>query len=238
MGWRSPYSIRPGSMPTASVQRPPDTRFYGTRQGPRRAAEKYIRGVVETAAALGSPVVCGPLFKAVGDMDQSVPLRRQRLETVKVMRPLMGYAEEAGVTLAFEPLNRFETNFVNTVGQGIEFCRQLRSTSAGLLLDTFHMHIEEKDTAAAIRAAAKAGVLSHFHASENDRGVAGTGQVRWPEVAKALRGVRYKGWIVTESFSQKVEAIKTAVSCWRPFYESEEVFMREGLRFLRRVVSR
>lgn len=219
---------------TVSGALPPGTRFYGTKKKDIKAAARYIVDVSKVAAALGSPVVCGPLYKAVGDMDLSVPLSTQRRETVKVMRPLMQKVENLGVTLAFEPLNRFESNFMNTVEQGIDFCQKLKSPSAGLLLDTFHMHIEEKDTAKAIRAAGRAGVIAHFHASENDRGIAGSGQVHWPEVSKALKGSRYRGWVVAESFSQKVEAIKTAVSCWRPFYHSEKEFLRKGLSFMKR----
>jgi D-psicose/D-tagatose/L-ribulose 3-epimerase len=223
---------------TVSGALPPGSRLYGRRAGPRRAAERYLRQTLRVTAALGAPVVCGPLYKVVGDTDESLPLAQQRRETIRVLRPIMKEAEELGVSVAFEPLNRFETNLVTTVAQGIELCRRLRSRSAGLLLDTFHMHIEEKDTAAAVRAAARAGVIAHFHASENDRGIAGSGQVHWDRIAPAVRGARYNRWVVLESFSQRVQAIRTAVSCWRSFYPSEEAFMKQGLRFVRRAFGR
>jgi len=97
---------------------------------------------------------------------------------------------------------------------------------------------EEKSTPKAIRAAARAGVFTHFHASENDRGVAGSGQVHWDTVCSAVHGSRYNRWVVMESFSQRVQAIRTAVSCWRPFYPSEAAFMKQGLRFVRRTFGR
>lgn len=112
------------------------------------------------------------------------------------------------------------------MAQGIAFCSALKSPRAGLLLDTFHMHIEEKDSAAAIRAAAQAGCLAHFHAAENDRGTAGSGQVRWETVLPALRRTGYDGWVVLESFNQRNQPIKTAVSCWRPFFGSEREFLQ------------
>jgi D-psicose/D-tagatose/L-ribulose 3-epimerase len=224
---------------TCSGSLPPGARFYGKDAAPRRAAGRYVREAIRTVADLGAPLICGPLYKAVGDCDESVPLTRQRSETARAMAPLAAEAAEAGVVLAIEPLNRFETNFLNTVEQGIAFCGHLKSRGAGLLLDTFHMHIEEKDTGAAIRAAAAAGVLSHFHASENDRGVAGTGQVDWTGASRALGGARYDGWVVLESFNQKNKAIKKAVSCWRPFFPSEEVFCRDGLAWVKaRLVGR
>jgi D-psicose/D-tagatose/L-ribulose 3-epimerase len=98
------------------------------------------------------------------------------------------------------------------------------------------MHIEEKNMGESIRLAAGAGLLAHFHASENDRGVAGTGQVHWPQVAAGLESADYSGWVVLESFNQQNKAIRRAVSCWRPFYSSREEFLREGLSFVRNLL--
>ncbi len=218
---------------TVSGALPPGTRFYGADAGARQGATRYVEGFIRTASELGAGVVCGPIYKPVGDTDQSVPLAQQIAETADAMRPLMKQAEAAGVQFAFEPLNRFETDFMNTASAGIEFCARLGSPAAGLLLDTFHMHIEEKAVGAAIRAAAAAGVLTHFHASENDRGTAGSGQVRWDQAADALTQAKYDGWVVLESFSQTNQAIKTAVSCWRPFFPSEEEFLANGLAFVK-----
>ena len=220
---------------TASGAMPPGSRFYGKPKTPRAAAEKYLRDSIRAVASMGVRVFCGPLFKPVGDTDQSMSLDRQRRETIKALGPIVREAGEAGVVFAFEPLNRFETNFLNTVADSLAFCRALNHPSAGLLLDTFHMHIEEKDSAAAIAATAKAGKFAHFHVSENDRGQAGSGQVRWPAVAEAVRKAKYDGWVVLESFSQTNQAIKTAVSCWRPFYSSPKKFMSGGLAFVRKL---
>lgn len=225
---------RAGLALTVSGALPPGTRFYGTDPKARAAAHRYVEATIRATAALGAKVLCGPLYKAVGDTDLSVPLARQRTETAKALRPLAALAESLGVTLAFETLNRFETNFLNTVEQGIAFCDAVGGPAAGLLLDTFHTHIEEKDSAAAVRAAASAGRLAHFHAAENDRGTAGSGQVRWETILPALRGTGYDGWAVLESFNQRNQAIKTAVSCWRPFFRSEDEFLSKGLQFVRR----
>ncbi len=222
---------------TVSGALPPGASWYGSAAA-RTRAERYIRGCIRVARELGADVICGPLYKTVGDMDESVTLGTQRKVAAAAMRRVAREAHEAGVVLALEPLNRFESNMINTAAQGIEFCRAAGGKGIGLLLDTFHMHIEEKDSAAAIRAAAAAGFLSHFHSAENDRGVAGTGQVHWVEVSAALRRVRYDGWVMLESFSVKVVSIRTAVSCWRPFFPSEERFVKEGLGFVRRLLSR
>lgn len=222
---------------TVSGALPPAARFYGKEKKARQAAARYMEATIEAALRLEAGLICGPLYKGVGDMDESMPLEAQREEVLDNMSAIMSRAEEADVRIAFEPLNRFETNFMNTTAQGIEFCEALQSPHAGLLLDTFHMHIEEKHSDDAIRKAAQAKRLFHFHASENDRGVAGSGQVNWIDIGEAIKQEGYRGWTVLETFNQANEAIRTAVSCWRPFYPSEEIFMREGLAFVQRLIG-
>lgn len=224
---------RHGLALTTSGAPPPGSRLYGDDSSARSAFADYIRGALRVNADLGSRLFVGPLYKPVGEHDQAIPLEDQREQTANAWRGLIAEAEEHAVTIGFEPLNRFETDLINTTEQGIAFCRRIGNRRARLLLDTFHMHIEEKDTAGAIEAARQADVLAHFHASENDRGTAGSGQVHWEPVVAALGAAGYDGWCVLESFDMKNQAIKTAVSCWRPFYESPEAFCRDGLAFVR-----
>jgi len=222
---------------TISGALPPGASFYHADHARKAAAETYIRGLIGVSRELEAGVICGPLCKPVGDFDESIPLEQQRERCADEMRPLAREAAEHGLRFAIEPLNRYETNLLNLTEQGIAFCRMVDSPGLGLLLDTYHMHIEEKSTATAIRAAAAAGCLTHFHASENDRGIAGSGQVGWEEVAAALREVGYDGWQVLESFSQTNQAIKTAVSCWRPFFPSEREFVELGYAFVSRTLT-
>jgi len=217
---------------TACGSPPKGSSFYSAAAAPRKRAERYFSDAVRVVADLGATVFSGPFFKPVGDFDQSIPLREQRQKTAVAMKGIAQHCAASGIQLAFEPLNRFETNFLNTIEDSIAFVKKL-GHGAGLLLDTFHMHIEEKDTPSAIRQAMAAGVLLHFHASENDRGIPGTGQVHWSQIASALLGAGYSSWVVLESFSQTIEEIKRAVSCWRPFFSSAEAYMRDGLRFVK-----
>ena len=218
---------------TASGAMPKGARFYGNDTSRREVAERYLREGIRAASELGAPVFCGPFYKALGDVGGHVPVEEQRARTADALRPLAEFAWQEGVRLAIEPLNRFETDFLNTALDGIGFVRAIGSPGAGLLLDTFHMHIEEKDSARAIESAGEADALVHFHASENDRGMPGSGQVCWQEVSDALEEADYDHWVVLETFNQENRAIRRAVSCWRPFYESEEAFMRDGLAFVK-----
>ncbi len=145
------------------------------------------------------------------------------------------YAETKQVKLALEPLNRFETDMINVVAQGLEFIQQTGMENVGFHLDTFHMHLEEKNSGDAIRLANRK--IFHFHACENDRGVPGTGQVHWDEVAQGLKDVEYDGPIVIESFTSQVKEIARAVCIWREIAPSQDAIADQGLKFLKKLLA-
>ena len=106
---------------------------------------------------------------------------------------------------------------------------------AGLLLDTFHMNIEEKDIPAAIGRAA--GHIVEFHACANDRGTPGEDHLPWPKIAEALKRARYEGPVVIEAFTPEIKEIAKAVSIWRPLAASQDALAADGLRHLRGVLG-
>ena len=110
---------------------------------------------------------------------------------------------------------------------------EIGADNVGLLLDTFHMNIEEKDIPAAIRRAA--GRIVEFHACSNDRGTPGEDHLPWRAIARALRDVRYDGPVVIEAFTPEVREIARAVSIWRPLAKSQDSLARDGLNNLRAV---
>ena len=199
----------------------------------RAATAAYVRALIDAAARLGSPVVSGPAYGAVGKTPAADPAARQRQRDLAAaeLRPLADYAGERGVRLALEPLNRFETDLINVVEQGLALCEAVGSPHIGLHLDTFHMHLEERDSGAAIRAAGDR--LFHFHACENDRGIPGRGQVEWGGVADALADAGYDGPVVIESFTPEVKSIARAVCIWRDLAASQDELAGEGLAFLK-----
>jgi D-psicose/D-tagatose/L-ribulose 3-epimerase len=200
-------------------------------------AKKYIRWLIDAAAELGSPVVCGPMYSAVGkdhlenDSDRKAEWER----AVAGVCEMAQYAQPKGVKLALEMLNRFETDMLNVVSQGIGFIKQTGMDNVGFHLDTFHMHLEEKNSGDAIRLANKK--LFHFHACENDRGIPGTGQVNWDEVAEALGDIKYDGPVVIESFTSKVKEIARAVCIWREIAPSQDAIAIQGLSFLKDLLA-
>jgi D-psicose/D-tagatose/L-ribulose 3-epimerase len=200
-------------------------------------ARDYIAWLIDAAAALGSPTVCGPMYSSVGKahLEDDAARKAEWQRSVAGVREMAQYAEQKGIRLALEMLNRFETDMLNVVSQGLEFARQTGMDNVGLHLDTFHMHLEEKDSGAAIRAAGDR--IFHFHACENDRGIPGSGQVRWDGIAQALKDVHYDGPVVIESFTDQVKAIARAVCIWREIAPDQDSIAGDGLRFLKALLA-
>lgn len=211
----------------------PDRDLSHEDTGMREQGLIYLRGCIDLAQAVGSRLVVGPMYSAVGKTrllpeDEREQQRRWAAES---LRAAGEYAGERGIGLALEPLNRFETDLVNTVEQGLDLCERIDLDNVGLLLDTFHMNIEEKSVPEAIRQAGDR--MLHFHACENDRGTPGAGHVEWSPVLAAVREVGYGGHVTIESFTPEIQEIARAVSTWRPVAASGDDLARDGLVFLK-----
>jgi D-psicose/D-tagatose/L-ribulose 3-epimerase len=193
---------------------------------------QYLKTCVDFAAEVGSSFVSGPMYSATGKARLlSPPERKEQFNwAVDSLGTVASYAQSRNVGLAIEPLNRFETDLINTVEQGVELCRAVGASNVGLLIDTFHMHIEEKSLSAAIESAAP--YIFHVQVSENDRGTPGKGQVRWDEFFSALAKINYSGQIVIESFLPTVKEIARAVSAWRPVAPSMDALAIDGFTFI------
>ena len=210
----------------------PDRNICSSNPSVVENAKGYIRWLINAADVLGSPVICGPMYSA-GGKEHIEDNEARKLEwdlSVSGIREMAQYAKSKDVRLALELLNRFETDMLNIVSQGLEFIEQTGMDNVGLHLDTFHMHLEEKNSGDAIRLATDK--IYHFHACENDRGVPGTGQVHWNEVAEALKEVKYDGPVVIESFTSQIKEIASAVCIWREIAPSQDAIAVQGLKFL------
>jgi len=155
---------------------------------------------------------------------------------VKNLKALSAYAAKKGVTICVEPLNRFETDFLNTCDQGLRLIKAVGSPALKLHLDTFHMNIEEKDQAASIRKAGK--LLGHFHACGSDRGTPGGDHIAWPSIVKALKSVGYKGDVVIESFTTDVKVIARAAAIWRRIEPTRDEIAVDGLANLKKLFKK
>jgi D-psicose/D-tagatose/L-ribulose 3-epimerase len=202
----------------------------------QRTAMTYCKAVVDQAAVMGCPRVIGPIYSVVGKADAVEP-KRQKEEfamVVKNLKVLAAYAAKKRVTLCIEPLNRFETDFLNTTDKGLQLLKAVGAKNVKLHLDTFHMNIEEKNQAAAILKAGKN--LAHFHACGSDRGTPGSDHIDWKPITRALHKVGYKGDVVIESFTTDVKVIARAAAIWRRIEPTRNEIATKGIRFLKRVL--
>ncbi len=197
----------------------------------RTAAVEWFRRVLASCDAVGARLLVGPLYAALGVMSGRAPSVDEWRWGVDTLRQVSEIADGFDVTLAIEPLNRFEIYLLNTAADGARFVRQVEHPRCRLLYDTFHAHIEEKSVTEAVRAAGRA--IGHVHISENDRGTPGTGQVRWDETFAALAAIEYDGWLTVEAFGMRLPALAAATCIWRRTFTDELALARDALRFLR-----
>lgn len=211
----------------------PDRDLIHADERIRASGMDYVRHCIDAAQTLGATNVCGPLYSAVGRTWQATEDERKRDVDllVRQLGELAKYAGDRGVWLGVEPLNRFETSFINLASQAIEVTDRVDHPACGVMLDTFHMNIEEQSVGAAIRSAGAR--LKHLHACENDRGAPGSGHIQWGEVVDACRAIDYQGPAVIESFTLAVKSIARAAAIWRPLAPTQDGLAQDGLRFLR-----
>ncbi|MFW6137846.1 MAG: sugar phosphate isomerase/epimerase family protein [Spirochaetota bacterium] len=207
----------------------------GTKE--QENSNQYIRDCIDACEILGAGILAGPLYSSVGRAGMETPEnKKKQWETVvENLREVCKYAENKGITLGIEPLNRFETDFINICTDARRLIEDVNSSALKIHLDTFHMNIEEKSLPMAVLEAGE--LLCHVHASENDRGAPGTGTVDWKGVKDALNKINYNGYMVIESFTPDVEIIARAASIWRQTEQSNVELSRKGLMFLKGLFS-
>lgn len=218
---------------TAVASLLPDLSLISDDRDVRTRTVSHISNAVKVAAELGARLFSGPLYAPVGYL----PGRRRTDE--EWQRAIEGYLQIAetldayDVSLAIEPLNRFETFFLNTAADGAALCEAVNHPRIGLLFDTFHANIEEKHLGAAIRTAGRH--IKHVHTCENDRGTPGNGHVPWTDVFGSLREIGYNGWLTIESFGFALGDLSAAAAIWRDIEPAgPESIAFEGVKFLKR----
>jgi D-psicose/D-tagatose/L-ribulose 3-epimerase len=198
--------------------------------------QAFLRDCLDVAATVGAGAIAGPIYTSTGRTWRITPDERVKLyaELRENLAPVAEYAGEVGVKIGIEPLVRYETSLINTVEQALEAIDPLPS-SVGLLLDTYHANVEEKDFAESFRLGGSR--LAHVHASANDRGAPGADHIDWIGFRDAIRDTGYDGPVVIESFTAENETIATAASVWRPLAASQDAIAVDGLAFLRELFA-
>lgn len=192
------------------------------------AALGRARWCIDNCAALGAPILAGPMHSELGWFSGEPATAAERARAVAFHRQAGDYAATKGISFALEALNRFECYFLNTMQQLADYLTEVDHPHVKAMYDTFHANIEEKDPVAAI--ATIRPHLLHVHISENDRGTPGKGHVPWQATYDALRASGYDGWLTIESFGRAMPALAAATRVWRDFAPNAEEVYRLGIR--------
>jgi D-psicose/D-tagatose/L-ribulose 3-epimerase len=199
----------------------------------RQGALDHLRRVIDCSAQLGGQVLAGPWFQPLGLFTGEKPSETELDRCAEVHRQIVPLARDAGLRCGLEPLNRFEAHLLNTCEQAIAYAARVPEDGFGILYDTFHANIEEKDPIGALRSLHASGALSHVHISENDRGTPGRGHAKIRETISALRERGYDGWLTIEAFGRGVPELAAAPRVWRDFFPDPSQVYTEGYQLIR-----
>jgi D-psicose/D-tagatose/L-ribulose 3-epimerase len=194
---------------------------------------EYIIACLKICSQLGVPFFAGPMYSAVGKA-RLVSTEQRKIEwdrAVINLKKVCHIAKDMGLEIALEPLNRFESDMINTCEDVMRLIAEIDDPSAKVLLDGFHMNIEEKSLEEALILAGSK--LIHVQVSENHRGTPGTGQTQWNALRKGLEAINYSGAVSIESFTPEVKELAGSVCIWRPLSVNQDSFASEGLKFLK-----
>lgn len=193
----------------------------------------YIEACLDFCVELDVSFLGGPMYSAVGKA-RMVSDDQRKVEWERAVMNLgvvCDMAQKRGLQIALEPLNRFESDLINNVYDVNRLISDINHPAAQIMLDGFHMNIEEKDIENAIISAGDK--LIHLQVSENYRGTPGTGQTRWDDYKKGLEAINYSGVVSIESFTPENKELASAVCFWHPMAESQDDFAADGLHFLK-----
>ena len=222
---------RLGLARTAVANVPAGTSLASSDAAARQRARDHVAGCIRAARDFGATVLAGPMYTPVGFLTGVRRTPEEWKWAVDSWQQLAPVVDAAGLEIGIEPLNRFETYFLNTAADAARLCEAIGSPRIGILLDTFHANIEEKAIGAALRAAAPH--LKHIHISENDRGVPGSGHVAWGEFFGVVAELGYDRWLTIESFGFSLGELSTAAAVWRDLASTPDAIAFDGLAFLR-----
>ena len=203
----------------------------------QRNGVKYLCALIDQMVALDARVLGGPVYSYVGRAEaySTAEKKRQWKSVVKNLKIVSQYAAARGKLVCVEPLNRFESDFLNTIDQGLKLIADVGNPALKLHLDTFHANIEEKHQGEAILRAGKH--LGHIHACGSDRGTPGKDHIDWKSIAAALKTIKYDGDIALESVTLDVPRIASSAGIWRRMEKTRDEIARDGLKFLRKTLT-
>jgi D-psicose/D-tagatose/L-ribulose 3-epimerase len=202
----------------------------------RKRALAYLKKCVKATADMGATLFTGVTYSAIGRRISGRPRRDHWRRAAHALKETARYAQDFGVTVGIEPVNRYETFLVNTCDQALTLREMIDEPNVKIHLDAYHMNIEEESFYEATKKAAP--YLCHYHLSESHRGTPGTGTVDWQGIYRALAEAGYNGTVGLESFCETSDAMRAGTCIWRKLAPSSDLLLTEGLRYLKRLEAK
>jgi len=202
----------------------------------RRNGIEFMKRCVDVVSQLEGDAINGVIYIAWGKIVGRSRTPEEWKRSVKALKEVCRYAYSYGISLGLEPVNRFETYFLNTAEDAVKLAKDVGEPNIKVHLDTFHMNIEEKNFYDPIKMAGD--LLYHMHCCENDRGIPGTGHVNWDEVFQALSEINYDRWLVIESFTPEIKKVAASTAIWRKIAPSADAIAEEGLKFIKQMAKK
>jgi len=198
----------------------------------RQGALDYLKWAIDCNAALGSEVLCGPYYQPLGKFSGKGPTQQEKDWAAEVHRTAADFAKQVNLQLALECLNRFECYFLNTLDDAAAHAQRVNHPNLGIMYDSFHANIEEKDPVGCITR--NIGAIKHVHVSENDRGTPGKGHVPFKKIFNALRAGGYDQWLTIEAFGTSLPELAATTCVWRELSVSPEECYEFGYKTIRK----
>jgi len=196
----------------------------------RKAGKAFFEETLDNLAKLDIHLIGGALY-SYWPIDYSKPVDKvgDRARGIEGIRSIADFAHDRGINLCMEVLNRFENHVLNTAAEGVAFVKEVDKPNVKVMLDTFHMNIEEDSIGGAIRTAGP--LLGHFHTGECNRRVPGKGRTPWREIGEALRDIGYNGTVVMEPFIKMGGQVGADIKVWRDLSQgADEAQMDQDAR--------
>jgi len=207
------------------------TDITGEDEETRQRGVAYLQQCLNVTAAMGATCLTGVIYSAIGRKIDRMPDERYWERSATALRTIARQAQDRGITLGLEPVNRYETFLINTCDQALRLREMIGEPNVAVHLDSYHMNIEESDFYTPTQQAAP--YLCHYHLSESHRGTPGTGTVDWESIYRALGEANYRGLVGLESFAETSDAMRAATCIWRPLAPSSDYLLTEGLKYLK-----
>jgi D-psicose/D-tagatose/L-ribulose 3-epimerase len=210
---------------------PEDASLIADDSATRARGVDTLKASIDACRELGAQAIAGPLYHPVGALTGRGPTDDERKRCIESLAAVAEHTGHDGPRISVEPLNRFETYFLNAQQDAADVAAAVGHDTVGILYDTFHANIEEKDPAGVIKDVAKQ--INHVHISANDRATPGEDHVDWPTTFANLKAIGYDGWLTIEAFGAWLPEIAGATCIWRKMAPSDEHIAKNGAAFVR-----